>query len=310
MKKFRILPIIFAVLLMLCGCAKRVCPTGSWKLISLNEGGSVMDAAALEENGRSGYLVMKEDGSGVLRLDGIDNDVTWKNGYIEQNGERQRCVMDKEILQIGDRNANMRFEAWDGVLPPLEAGYWVMTGYGNQTFPIEESENYFYLVLNEDGSGYLYFAGTTGDFTWEPGVIHAASDLAYTLDGNSMRTNIDGTDVVFEKSPKQVPELTESYGYSGNEDVWHYRMYAFDYQGKAYEEDGFQKAGISSEIVINADGTGMIELNGAASRLTYDDKYMYFNDNQYEYTIVDDGFELMYEDFVLKFIYYDPAAKD
>ncbi len=97
-----------------------------------------------------------------------------------------------------------------------EVGYFVFESMeeAGETYTAEYLESFgmdvnaFYIVLEDDGTGYLVIPGEDAEaFTWADNKLKSGNDeIPYTIDGDTLTIADDSVNMSFTRSSEEAPE--------------------------------------------------------------------------------------------------------
>lgn len=200
-----------------------------YELSYMDDGNMQVDAETLHRMG-AGYLLLRDDGTGVIVLLGDDpEELKWDENYIIANDNKVPYTMNGDVLRLEKDEVAMEFTktTWgelnaapepikpaEGYDPDHRQGYYKLAsinadGQITDAAMLEAFGLSFYMVLNEDGSGNMVMFGEQVPLTWD--------DQSITIDGEAAAyVYMDGVisvvaesntmDFVYAGTPEEAPE--------------------------------------------------------------------------------------------------------
>lgn len=96
-----LLSMLLAVSLFACGGGAKNSDAGYYIMDSVKEGDSEISADDLKEFGLTGYVVLNDDGTGVMSVEGEEPaDIEWGNGKFKADDEEVEYTIDGDILTV------------------------------------------------------------------------------------------------------------------------------------------------------------------------------------------------------------------
>ena len=178
-----------------------------------------------------------------------------------------------------------------------------------------------YLYLANDGTGKIVMMDEENELTWEDGKLIANDEeVPYTLTGDVLRLeDEDGMVMEFTKGkPEQM--VTDSFAdlvieYDESTRAGYYKLYSFVEDGKEISAALFAAFDVNIYLVLNEDGTGVINLSGTDYDITWDDECITAEGGPKPYTYESGKISLDVDDEMMNFVYAGtpdsaPAAEE
>ncbi len=201
-----------------------------YELSYMDDGSMQVDAETLHRMG-AGYLLLRDDGTGVIVLLGDDpEELKWDENNIIANDNEVPYTMNGDVLHLEKDEVVMEFtkttwsdlntapepvKAAEGYDPDHRQGYYKLVsinsdGQVTDASMLEAFGMAIYMVLQEDGSGDIIMFGEPMKLTWDDHTISIdgeAAEYVY-LDGViSIVTETSTMDFVYAGTPDEAPEL-------------------------------------------------------------------------------------------------------
>ena len=227
--------------------------------------------------------------------------------YIFEGDEPLPCAYDPEtdIITVSDPNSTMKLflqRVKDDPLPDIHtlvqhtevdreySGY--MLRMGEQTIDLvehlaiteEEADEYYYLKLRSDGTGYVQFGSEkmSGNIRWNETTFFAEDDddpAPYTREGDHILMDLNGTVVEFAPIKEvealvgvKIWELNNTAVQLPEELIGTWELAKCTVQGMEFDPDQLD---MDTTIIVNKNGTAAMYTKGAAPmgyRLTIKDE--------------------------------------
>ena len=223
MKRLLSALLTMAMLLGLCACGGPKYDEsllGTYTCYAVEMLGVEMEAD--EVLSQAATLELKQGGKGKMNIEGSSGSIKYtldgENITVDVSGETATGTLKDGVLHIEIMSMNMYFIQEGKDVPAMtapEVGYFIVETLeeGGEVITKEDLVNagmdvtQFYLVLEEDGSGWLAIPDEEPSFlTWANGKITADGEsISYTIEGDTLTLTEDDTKLVFTRSSSTPP---------------------------------------------------------------------------------------------------------
>ena len=199
-----------------------------YRISSFKQGDQEYGEDLLSMIGLEAYMILREDGTGILSFDGEDQEIIWTEDAISiDGGESVPYTRDGDSITVENEDGAMTFTLGEpseddtpAVLTPApfdpdtRAGYYKLAsmeadGEVTNGAVFEALGMDIFLVMNEDGTGQLCLFGMGVDITWDDDAFTADGESTeYTYDEGSITMESEGSKLVFvyADTPDKAPE--------------------------------------------------------------------------------------------------------
>ncbi len=251
------------------------------------------------------FLIMNEDGTAAICNGTEIVDLTWADGILtptEEDDEPVQYVLDGDTITLTDEEDSVIvFKRSDEEAPDLEQlreeltpkipGYYVMTQLtsGDTVVGADSLAAVYdpmpFLLLNEDGTGYLYLQAVV-ELEWDEKFLIISGDgQEYTLVGDTLTIEEDSTSMTFERSEDTPPDIDSLLaGIDSDKEIYgEYTLYSYDMgSGEMFDA--------SADLVLYTDGTGLYSYTGNSMDVTWTDASMTIGTIVYSYEYDENGY--------------------
>lgn len=198
-----------------------------YHIVSMSDGEQEYTGDILTALGMEAYMILKDDGTGVLSFDGDEEEITWTENAIINGGVEAPITREGDNIRVEADGMSIEFApgkadaAAAAILTPApfdpdtRAGYYKLATMDNDGEVINASilemmGMQVFLVLNEDNSGQLVLFGMGMELTWDDDVFTIESESSpYTYDEGSISLEAEGSALtfVYAGTPDEAPEV-------------------------------------------------------------------------------------------------------
>ena len=101
--------VILSILACLAACGSKGQPSGTYKIVSMEEDGMEFDAEMIEGLGLEISITFNSDGTGTLNAMGEKQEFEWKGNTMTVDGEESTFKLDGNKLTIEEDGTKMVF---------------------------------------------------------------------------------------------------------------------------------------------------------------------------------------------------------
>ncbi len=252
------------------------------------------------------FLLLEEDGTGVMCVASTLTDMGWKDGKIypqEYPDEAVSYTVEGDRFEIKDDELTMCFVRSNDTPPdiaelreelaPKLPGYYLMTViYNNgKTTNVSDMvtalETKPFLLVNEDGTAVMFDGLNVYDMGWDD--EHFWYDMAntekseYLLKAEVLTIGDDDSYIEFERSEDTPPDIDALRNKEEGELYARYELYAFDMGS------GMTEAATGTYLILYTDGTGLYEFSGGSMNVVWTEEQITVGTIRYTYEIDAEG---------------------
>ena len=294
-----------AMIFGMSACSREKKPeiTGYYILESAVVDGEEFAADALVWRDYDLFIRLYDDGTAVF-FNGTELvEATYKNGeLLVSEGENMSFSVKGRKLSlitaegelifrrttIGEPDLQELREALD--IPP-EVGYFTFVSMtdGTTTYKAEDldAEHEMFLLLEEDGTGYLCFDSTLTDMYWKDGEIYPQEEpeetAGYSVENDVIKIKDDGLTLCFERSNETPPDIAELREELGPKLPGYYLITVICNEGKLTKASDLpSRLETAPFLLVQEDGTAVIYDGMNVYDMQWDDEHIWHNSNESE----------------------------
>lgn len=252
------------------------------------------------------FLLLEEDGTGVMCAASTLVDMGWKDGKIypaEDPDDAAAYTVEGDCFEIEQDGITMYFERSNETPPdiaelreelaPKLPGYYLMTAvYSNgKTTTVSDMASQMetkpFLLVNEDGTAVMFDGLNVYDMAWDDEHfwydMAASEKLEYLLKTDMLTIGDDKSYIEFERSDETPPDIDALRNEKEGELYAKYELYAFDMGS------GMTEASSGTYLILYTDGSGLYDFGSGTMNVAWNEEQLAVGTVIYTYEANADG---------------------
>lgn len=294
--------------------------TGYYVTEIMSDGTDTYDRATLEAAGIYSYILFSADGTGTMDLAGEVIDFEWDESNLYAVGEVLPYTLEGDRVSLTAEGVSVEFSFYGAQLPEAyvaesaKSGYYLLVSMtqNGETYDeaaLIEAGMYAYMMFYADGTGVLSTNGELLTLTWDDAKITSSDgeEDYFTLDGDLMRFDSDGVQLVFRYNGVTLPEEYQTATAEPGQIEGYYVLSGAETEGYYLDAETLESAGMTSYIVLLENGVGYMQFNGEETVLEWDENNLYADGEPQPYTLDGDTLTLAQEELAM---YYERSSEE